>query len=455
MSETPESTSSYDQTQYVYGAFTPQGVVTPEWQPDDHEVEQRNREVIGRYRASVRQGIVDGLANAEPIPGINTERIEHFFEALGLATAPLITVNNINDVPRTDWGNVFHDDPQLLGHAYAMQRIVVVVNRPELPTSSELIAVHEKAHSTASQTIMIDDNDEIARVRVVRNGFSVRRPIDGHHTHLAKQTGAWAEEALAEICAGTYNALFNAETIQEPVCQAGWRLPLHYTHPEGWRTDRALPAAGLELLIEKDPGILTALLAARTSVAGRRAFAQAVDRLVPGLYYQMLKAPDSDEGFSGVVTRIIDTLYDGDRSALTRVGSRVQAFVAQRLRAYEERTGYSFGLSAEAGGVRRSARRDATGGSDGQPGGTSSQASVRGVLESIHAAMEQLPYADVRLALDGVARTLGAVRAAQAGGPFGAAMQALEQARARARRTLAAFDTGREAMQRYETDITS
>jgi hypothetical protein len=318
---------------------------------------------IEAWRMGVQAEVVaqfDGVPCLDP-ESYNEERIDHFFRALGLPTAKVITALSTNDLPRdgraaelTQW---FRKVRSLSGKYFNTPRLIIVVGTSANGTvgDNEQIIAHEKAHSTGRNTaILTPDEDNDVSVQIVRSGFSLFRPVDLAHIDLAVGAGQVPEEAQANLYAAVYAQLFlgrpditvldNFSTIDRVEAPGKYSYkgvdgsgPISYS-------SSALAALALEAVAERDPQILDSLFSARLSMQGLRSFAQRVNALVPGMYSFMQRGKDTERDHAKVLTRVVNTLYGGDWSALSALGATVQEHVVQRLAEYEQRTGYSFGL---------------------------------------------------------------------------------------------------------------
>jgi len=350
MPETAPNVSNQPTTHYMWSTYTPEGIYSPRSQPGPSERSEANAAAaaaIDVYRDGLRDRLLADMEGVPPLDNVNVERIDHYFKALGLPTAPLVTARGVDDLPQNEFSQVFRDMPALVGHNFQLPRVVMVVGRPEFGDLSERTAVHEKAHSTGQQTIAIDNSGpDKTNICIVRHGLGAQRPVDQNNVDKIRAGGDGLEEAQAELWAGIYDELFlRGQT--PPGHLQGWQVPgRHKLNEKGSMSTAASAAVGLELLAERDARLPAAIIASRLSVDGLRYFIRIINGISPGLYKALFRIGHDDH--LGILTEVRDRLQLPDEDASVHIKDRVKAFVVQKLQAYEQRTGYNFNLPSHA-----------------------------------------------------------------------------------------------------------
>lgn len=330
------------------------GNSVPYAQKDDGAM-QEVAEACEDIRTSWHIQLLDELAHVPRIdPSVTHEdRIDHFLHALGLPTAPLVAVKNLNEVPSTgmsrDIAEYFRKDPTRAGGYFALYRLLVTApGRGRF--SPEELAVHEKVHSTGMDTVTLlpEENDMWSLSRV---GLMLFRPANApqEDRHIS---GSLAEEGGAEWLTAAYADLFLPRPAPMAVRSLARRslvVPGKYIYGaqsgEEISTAASTGAAiAIELLGERNPEIFESLISARLSIDGLRSFAKAVENCQPGLYRTLMSTPNKAAAHRKAMRGIVASLYGGDFDVMANLGSKTRAFIVPKLQAYEARTGYSFGL---------------------------------------------------------------------------------------------------------------
>jgi hypothetical protein len=357
-------------TEIVFGALDVQGNYRPNSLLNENStlglsphLLRANEEIMavlhGRvetWRQSVHGQLQSELAEVPRAEGeLHLDRMDHYYRALGLPTAPAVVVRSVNDLPRQGFAKpfseVFYNSPYRSGYYFNIPRLVVAAEQLQQasPHNLEHTIVHEKAHSTGQNTVMVmlSPAGELKAV-VVRNGFNILNPIDDRDASTPSD-GECAEESQAELFAATYARLFlpreDTMTIRSGDKQLEIDAKYGQKDPRDGITMTSAPLAiALELVIEQDPAILEHLIAARLSVDGLRRFAAGLNTQMPHFYGHLLQGKHSWNANVGVLEDVVDTLYDGDKAVLKKTGGAVLSFVVNKLQIYEQQTGYSFRL---------------------------------------------------------------------------------------------------------------
>jgi hypothetical protein len=320
---------------------------------EEHMSLLRNR--IEGLRQGKRQQILDALAEVPQVDGseFNVDRIDNFYRALGLPTAQAIVVERATDLPTTGPARHISKDflanPMVGGQYFPSPRLIVALNNMAVDAKpkKEQILAHEKAHSTGQDTVIlpIDGKGDID-TQAVRVGFRVGTPRRGH-TRLS----GIIEESQADMFAATYARLFlscgDVMSIPHPV-RGKMEIDARYSSDDQGKhlSINTLSAIAIELMVEREPQLFEHLIAARLSLRGLRQFAQSVNTLVPGFYRNMSNADGGWESHLKMLESVVNTLYEGDYDVTKKTGNVISTLVMQKLRAYEEQTGYNFGLPA-------------------------------------------------------------------------------------------------------------
>jgi hypothetical protein len=261
--------------------------------------------------------------------GINLLRVRSFLKRQGLAMLPFVCVDQagkqlihqaLEEVPRA---NQVASSLPLTGFIYAV--------RPEHDTARsmqllEANLIHEQAHANSTfhdvKTFKRQLPSHGIGYSLLRNGFQVG---DGNHAR-----GAYPEEGYAQALYHRYvtdeldlsNGFMeqsNPQLISAAIGRqaARYLLPGSYIYPSAetneprWHVS-AQAAFGMQLLTAKDPHISTILPTTRHSTSGLRQFAERVNMLSPGLYYDIHHPTYDGNQFAIATQGIINRLYHGD-----------------------------------------------------------------------------------------------------------------------------------------------
>lgn len=281
---------------------------------------------LSERREVRRRAVIEAVPSHEQ--GLDTARVDAFFRAQGLTPQPHIVVAEADrpafsqavqavglNAPPGDKDGVYFG---------AVEAIAVFRNEAleELngPLLTEGVLVHEKAHST-------DRYGDNLTYEETLNGISYETPRTGHLVDKHGNTeGSYYEEAFAELMRQKY--LREAAGRQQGLIPEKGRsisfgdsiqLPIKYAYVvedgKGAAPNGAIAAYGMEQLINRDPGIFNAMIAARGSADGLREVAKRIDAIQPGLYVKLRKLSyDAADFFEGT-GHIIDTLHAGDEEA--------------------------------------------------------------------------------------------------------------------------------------------
>ncbi len=287
----------------------------PGFNPEKHKISSIERpEVFNHVREKI-------LATVEQDrSGIEIERVGDFFKELGLTPKKFVIyrpeqkqklIEATQELP-DNLRNELAAGLQFDGAYVSMLGLVFVERREQMEQlfsaqHTEFVLVHELAHSSAEYenvTCVQDASSEkIVYMHPQRLGFESL-------THVTKGTahdsGSFQEEGFAEYLKMNYrekHGLYKDTgftAMDETAKRVG--LPLKYIQnsPKAQTYPRAaFAAAGLELLIAKDPSLFDTMLKARKSVSGLRDYAKKINAISPGLYMKLrnLQYESSDEDF--------------------------------------------------------------------------------------------------------------------------------------------------------------
>ena len=107
-------------------------------------------------------------------------------------------------------------------------------------------------------------------------------------------------------------------------------LPIKYLYitPEGKPITKSSAYAGytIELLFRKDPAIKPLMIEARNSVDSLRKFAQAIEKIAPGLYKELQTSDYTEDNFSEKLATVVAKVVGGTEKAITAKSSLRQAW---------------------------------------------------------------------------------------------------------------------------------
>lgn len=277
----------------------------------------------------------------EHIKGINTERVENFIRQEGLWVKPFIVFDRKNlQKVREIVGNtgllrsVFNNGESGL---YSPEMdLILIVRDEEYEKSSgtiytEGLLAHELAHASSMyQGYVTADKKSFYTSRVgfclpqnqipwgwlLEEGWADMHRADYFAQHASNEEKEKLENALM------FGNLDMNDTI--PITTpTGETLPLPikylYVTPEGKPTTKSSAYAGyaLELLCKKDSSIKPLLIEARDSVEGLRKLAQAIEKIMPGLYKTLQTGDYTENGFSEKLATVISGVAGGTENAVT------------------------------------------------------------------------------------------------------------------------------------------
>jgi hypothetical protein len=252
-----------------------------------------------------RTAILEMENNTE---GLNLSRVSEFREQIGAPEKAIRYLNPDDYAKAIRLGTLNNDENSSDAHGRYLEHLdMIVVNRDlefeELngPEWTEAIAVHEIAHSSAEfHTVQVHSNTSgrifkktSAHMTRARSGFVV------HDAHNPKTSvGQALEEAYADYERGQYVLSLGREggfvTPDGTDFDHPGNLPLpgHYwwniKEPDGAIIPAFPPvssaSATLELLIDRDPTILTALRESRHSADGYRDLRRKMDAVAPQVF---------------------------------------------------------------------------------------------------------------------------------------------------------------------------
>lgn len=236
------------------------------------------------------------------LEGIDTERIDSFFDSNGLSTRQYIVIRpeDISRICEMDEDGFFSGVLQNGAEGVYSPELglSVVVRDPANEEYNDVsytegLIVHEKAHSTSAERVFLSEGD---RVGVLRVGFGSAQ----------FDKGLFFEEGWAELCRGKYVAEHYEQGMAPAVAkQLGlqWNqvqdvsigvlgrqahVPIKYVHfnkrgLSGGRVS-SLAATAIERMTRADPRIISEMHAARQQISKWPDVVRRIDALGPGLY---------------------------------------------------------------------------------------------------------------------------------------------------------------------------
>lgn len=281
----------------------------------------------------------------ERIEGIDTERVEGFIRQEGLAVKPFIVFSrkDLQKVRDIIGGagllrSVFKNGE---GGLYSPEMDLVLVARDEDYEKSsgaiytEGLLAHELAHASSMyQGYVTSDYKSFYTPRVgfclpqsqipwgwlMEEGWADMHRADYFASHASDEDKEKLENALR------FGNLDMGDTI--PITTpSGETLPLPikylYITPEEKPTTKSSAYAGyaIELLCRKDTNIKLLMIEARNSVDGLRKLAQAIEKIVPGLYKELQTSDYTETNFSEKLATVIAKVAGGTEKAITAKNS--------------------------------------------------------------------------------------------------------------------------------------
>lgn len=324
----------------------------PTCQPDSSAALAAQVAGIHSRQAAQRADLATGADLHEE--GINTARAEHFTRALGLSIAPYVVLRNgFEEDPRLlerTTSTSFHNLGATTTGYFSNTTGIGLVSRANT-SFAEGVLVHELTHGAGMIVTAVDTNKRVHHVERAGMGTasnSLDTPVPGNIF----------EEARAELVAGSYRDQFLPHPQLPVRATGGFILPGKYALRSGscsqWSVS-AFPAIAIELLNNKNPLIVPALLESCTSVQGLRDFARHVDDLKPGLYSYLRQLPAGKKHYVWGLRHVINELYAGRKSVTHSVGQQAShAFFAEKVAAYEAKTGITLERDPDKPGKQRS-----------------------------------------------------------------------------------------------------
>lgn len=273
-----------------------------------------NKDVAEAVRESTLKDREDILRFPSQEDGLRMDRIHAYRERIGVPRKE-IRILSLEDYAKV--GKIVGNDREDIsgGEYLPLQDVIIIKRDPDLESLNgteliESLVIHEIAHSAnGNSSTSVDvkltnrrrklmgligkNEDEISlSAHIGRSGFGVGRDKD------EGVEGFFLEEGYAELERG----LYVAQELGKPDGFAGdaqfgkSHLINKYkffkrntnTGKEGWTfPSGAIPAMTLELLIDHDPELLSALRESRRSVEGLREVARRIDAISPGLYQEL------------------------------------------------------------------------------------------------------------------------------------------------------------------------
>lgn len=239
--------------------------------------------------------------------GLNMARVDAYRRTMGAPNKMVKVLSRADfDVARLTIGDDVEED---LRGAYAPTLDVYIIQRDMKSEAehgaglTESIIVHEAAHASSMySTVEIETETQrrtfrkdivnVTANQTARVGFAVSKPHQG-------RVGLAMEEGYAEYERGRYvvdelglpDGFIHGPGIPKAPALNKYMIPT--TSEQGETkfvfTEGAFAAATLELLVNRDPDLVTAMRDARHSVEGLREVAKRMNAIVPGVYQKMRK----------------------------------------------------------------------------------------------------------------------------------------------------------------------
>lgn len=278
----------------------------------------------------------------EKIEGIDTNRVENFIHQQGLETKPFIVFDrkDLQKVKKIvgETGllrSVFSNGECGL-YSPEMDMALVARDRDTEESSgaiyTEGLLTHELAHASSMyQGYVTPDQKGFYTPRVgfclpqneipwgwlLEEGWADMNRANYFAEHASDEEKKKLENVLQfgnidmEDTVPSSHPLNNNEAIP---------LPIKYLYitADGRPTTKSSAYGGyaLELLCKKDPSIKPLLIEARSSVEGLRKVAQAIDKIVPGLYKSLSVGDYTEASFFEKLAYVIENVAGGTRNAI-------------------------------------------------------------------------------------------------------------------------------------------
>lgn len=281
----------------------------------------------------------------ERFEDINTERVESFIRQEGLEIKPFIVfdrkdLQKVRDIVGNTGllRSVFKNGESGL-YSPEMDFILIVRDEDYEKSSGKIftegLLAHELAHANSMyQGYVTADYKSFYTPRV---GFCLPQNqipwgwlleegwADMHRANYFLQHASDEEKRKLETALKFGNV--DMEDTIPMITFAGEILPLPFKYlfitPEGKPITRssAYASYALELLCKKDPTIKSLLIEARSSVEGLKKLAQAVEKIMPGLYKKLQTSDYTEASFSEKLATVISDVAGGIKSSVTASGA--------------------------------------------------------------------------------------------------------------------------------------
>lgn len=277
------------------GSFRPRPLPDQEIQDIITENERVRNFMLERFQSDER--------------GIDTGRVESFFTQKGLRTKPNLLISSFNAgmlVGELRLQGIHMESTHESGRYLNQLGFSYVVREEDYeetmgPEFSESIAVHEQSHSV-SEILSLNaiQDSEGKHIRLRRDGFMTR----GRGSFLAE---AFAELMRVEYVVNEMGMPYGFLGYEGEFEDTG--LPAKYAHvdPDSGEPDfvpSSLAAFGMELLIEKDSGIMPALYEACIDMSGIIEVARRIHQIKPGLFSLLHRLKYEENDFQTGLTAI-------------------------------------------------------------------------------------------------------------------------------------------------------
>ncbi|MGV9675421.1 hypothetical protein ACWDSJ_09100 [Nocardia sp. NPDC003482] len=293
-----------------------------------------------------RQRILERFTS--DIEGLNIERVDNFFDELGLRRAPLVVIDKSRKAELRRFLEkvegpvpVLDDEHDHRGWYRNDLDIAFVFRNREFeefngPEYTEGIIVHELAHSSGRRpdtrvVVEGEDDEQALGVTFVRSGQTVHSySADINEDEgVPDATGTFLEEAFAEQIRAKYLtdelgftgglAKLEKETVTGRVEETGFdfSVPSKYFQYESSDGNPVLsassyPGAAMDALITKDPELFPALIEARRSAYGLREVARRINGIHSGLYKTLRDEFNHSGDFANGYFYVLEALASDD-----------------------------------------------------------------------------------------------------------------------------------------------
>ncbi|HZE87017.1 MAG TPA: hypothetical protein VE090_02305, partial [Methylomirabilota bacterium] len=252
---------------------------------------------IQKENDTARAEILELTSRLHNPEGIDEERIEHFFTALGLQPADGVLVTDVSNRDTIDaaFKKVEGYSPQFAGGNYHHRSGLAVVYRyPYAPNFVQDAYIHEYWGHGSVATGAPSTLTNLIRSRF----FKSKEPIQGF---VGGGKGKFLEEGFSDWATATYNAMDNLAPNSSPyqgVLVDRSYLPQKYQNFPHYQF-YGYGAMGWDVLIAHDPELIEPLLASRGDTEQMLEIESRIDRFHPHLFAHLRQIPqdytDSDE----------------------------------------------------------------------------------------------------------------------------------------------------------------